>query len=90
LSFQVPWFTFYLVFSSTLVKSGLYTGAASVLIDDQTLWVTGGESGSGCVIKTEFLFAGSPDWVVGPDLPECLMEHCVVKLDNNTILITGG
>ena len=65
-------------------------GAASVLIDDNRLWVTGGESSTGCVATTEILVANDSKWIPGPDLPECLVEHCMVKLDNNTILITGG
>ena len=52
--------------------------------------MTGGESGDGCVRKTEIFSLDDPVWTEGPDLPECLVEHCMVKLDDNTILITGG
>ena len=71
-------------------KCFCFLGAASVLLDNKTLWVTGGESNLGCVQTTELLILNQTEWIKGPDLPECLMEHCMVKLNNDTVLITGG
>jgi hypothetical protein len=72
------------------LKSLFNAGAASVLIDEKRLWVTGGESNEGCIQSTEILISNQSEWMEGPALPECLIEHCMVKLDNDTILITGG
>ena len=66
------------------------SGAAAILLDDKTLWVTGGESKLGCVQTTEILISNRTEWIKGPDLPECLTEHCMANLNNDTVLITGG
>jgi hypothetical protein len=57
------------VFEEINVKkynSYIMTGAASVQLSSDTLWVTGGESSDGCVASTEFLVANGTEWTIGP------------------------
>ena len=55
--------------------------------------MTGGSSGSGgesSMKSTEQLNPMSLQWTSGPQLPESLYGHCVVSINDTTILIIGG
>ncbi len=66
--------------------------AASVVLDDGTLWVTGGED----FINFRPIRFDSTELVtlsgstLGPDLPEGITEHCLVLLDSSTAFLIGG
>ena len=63
--------------------------AGSVLLSD-IFWVTGGQSTEGYLDSTEFYSFVENRWIAGPKLPEKLTKHSMAKLDNKTVLITGG
>jgi hypothetical protein len=63
--------------------------AASVVMNGNTLWLTGGVILDGTATKsTEFvqLTGTSP----GPDLPLRVYGHCLVSLNDTTVLLIGG
>jgi hypothetical protein len=63
--------------------------AASVVWNSTTLWLTGGDiGGSGYTNSTEFvqLIGTTP----GPDLPLEVVHHCLVALNDTTVLLVGG
>ena len=64
-------------------------GAASVVLDQKTLWVTGGEDGNDDLLTTEFIsLHHSP--IKGPDLPFTIERHGMVIYNENSIYIIGG
>jgi hypothetical protein len=65
------------------------SGAASVVWNSTTLWLTGGWLDTGGRTKsTEFVqLTGSTP---GPDLPLEVAYHCLVSLNDTTILLIGG
>ena len=76
-------------------------GAASILLNSSTvLWVTGGTSGhqNGVPIttkSTEYVrLESGKTWkgetVSGPDLPVAVRGHCLVKLNEETVIMIGG
>jgi hypothetical protein len=64
-------------------------GAASVVWNSTTLWLTGGSHGnSGITKSTEFVqLTGTTR---GPDLPLGVYGHCLVSLNDTTALLIGG
>ncbi len=70
--------------------------AASVVLSNERLWITGGGTGGdfGCkhdLFTTEFVYLnGTVEQ--GPDLPnsEETNSHCLVKIDDDTVSMTGG
>jgi len=64
-------------------------GAAGVVFNDSTLWITGGEDGANYLKSTEFVFVNQPP-IEGPDLPFAISGHCMVQVDARTIFIVGG
>jgi len=62
-------------------------GAAAVVINDQ-LWISGGRN-EGLLNTSEILNANG-EWMSGPELPLALADHCLVSLDNDTLLLAGG
>ena len=63
--------------------------AAVVELAPNKIWVTGG--------KTPFQDEDSGtniyengEWSQGPNLPEPLLDHCMAKVDENTIILSGG
>ncbi len=56
--------------------------------DDGTLWIAGGWSGESSLRSTELVSTwGSTK---GPDLPVPLWGHCMLMVNSNTAMITGG
>jgi hypothetical protein len=59
------------------------------MLDDEQLWVTGGlDMSKNKLATTEIVtLTGSK---FGPDLPYALYDHCMVKINEGTIMMTGG
>ena len=63
-------------------------GAASIVLNDNTLWVTGGINYGGTLASTEYLkMTGT---MPGPDLPMALDEHAMVTINNTCSMVIGG
>jgi hypothetical protein len=62
--------------------------AASVVLNGDTLWVTGGLIGSIIVQSTEFVQLNGTK--PGPDLPQGVSYHSLVSLNDTTVLLIGG
>ena len=52
--------------------------------------MTGGSGGESSMKSTERLNPKSLQWTSGSQLPESLYGHCVVSINDTTILIIGG
>ena len=63
--------------------------AASVVINQAGLWVTGGRNFKDEKNSTEIFFLDRPP-IRGPDLPRGLFGHSMVQINPNTIYIIGG
>ena len=72
--------------------------AASVALDQSTLWIVGGWNG--CIVNniidinaiyssTEFIKFGQPS-VKGPDMPFKISGHSMIQYDEKSIYIIGG
>jgi hypothetical protein len=63
--------------------------AASVVLHGTTLWITGGILANHTLTRsTEFVeLTGT---IPGPDLPIALKWHCLVTLNETTVLLIGG
>lgn len=59
--------------------------AEAVELGPNKIWVTGGRPFLASTVVYE-----NGGWSSGPDLPEGLEEHCMVKVDDNTIVLSGG
>ena len=62
--------------------------AASIVLNDNTLWVTGGEGKDGCIASTERVkMSGS---MPGPDLPMALASHAMASINSTVSMVIGG
>ena len=64
-------------------------GAASVTLDQSSLWIVGGFNGNRTLRSTEFIKLGKPS-VKGPDLPFAISGHSMIQYDEKSIYIIGG
>ena len=68
----------------------MYVGrenAASIVLNDNTLWVTGGYNGVG-LASTEYVkMTGT---ILGPDLPMALEYHAMVAINSTCSMVIGG
>ncbi len=69
--------------------------AASVVLDGgQTLWITGGQpqwnSKKQFLKTTEYLSPASSKTEPGPDLKEEIKGHCLIKINDTSVLLIGG
>ena len=67
--------------------------AASIVLNNSTLWVVGGEEETDNVRyisdTSEFItFEYTPIW--GPSLPFSVSEHCMIQFNENAIFLIGG
>jgi hypothetical protein len=62
---------------------------ASIVLDGQTLWITGGVLNTSRTTKTTE-YVGLDGTRPGPDLPLELQGHCLVAINATTLLLTGG
>ena len=68
------------------------SGAASVALDQNTLWIVGGFNGNR-LSSTEFIKLGqrsSRGVFEGPDLPFTIYDHSMIQYDDKSIYIIGG
>ena len=65
------------------------SGAASVLLDDYTLWIVGGDAGFQDLRSTEFLSLDKPP-EEGPYLPFTIERHGMVHYTPEAIYLIGG
>ncbi len=81
----------------TLTKARQY--AASILLDSETLWITGGgvpldyyvqEQEKTVVDSTEYVSLPANQAHPGPNLPQAATRHCLVKYSNSQVLLFGG
>ena len=64
------------------------TGAASIVINDNTLWVTGGYGYGGDLASTEYVTVTGT--MPGPDLPIALEDHAMVAINRTCSMVIGG
>lgn len=63
----------------------------STLLPDGSVWLAGGQDGSGGVLaSTQRLDPGSGRWVAAANLPQPRLAHTSTRLRNGTVLIAGG
>ena len=65
-------------------------GAASVVLSNNTLWVTGGLDQSLNDLKTTELVTKEGKTSKGPDLPLALSSHAIVALNRGVFILIGG
>ena len=53
------------------------------------IWITGGRDDNGYFLRSSIIYENG-EWTDGADLPEGLEEHCMAKIDENTIILSGG
>jgi hypothetical protein len=83
-------------YSMTSEKATLVThmsvgrdGAASIVINDNTLWVTGGYGyGASIYASTEYVTVTGT--MLGPDLPMALRGHAMVAINITCSMVIGG
>ena len=69
------------------------SGAASVVMNEKTLWIMGGDSKNSAdrlLSSTELITLFPPTSVNGPPLPKELNDACAVKYNDTHIYLTGG
>ena len=69
--------------------------ATSIVFNETTLWIVGGEQGGGWTFhsSTEFITIDSNQHMTqayGPELPFDISRHCMVKLNATAIYLIGG
>src|SRR6185436_2222773 len=64
------------------------SGAASALLQDGTILVTGGEDATGVLASAEFFSAGS--FANAPAMNVARSRHAAVVLQDGRVLVTGG
>jgi hypothetical protein len=62
--------------------------AASIVINDNTLWVTGGFGGGYILASTEYVTVTGT--MPGPDLPMGLIYHATVAINSTCSMVIGG
>jgi hypothetical protein len=62
--------------------------AASVLLGNDQMWITGGYNG-GCLKSTELYDVQSKTLQTGPDLSQTMDCHCMTKLNETHVFIGG-
>ena len=58
------------------------------MLNDDTLWITGGHDDNSYLLTTEFIRYNMPP-TPGPDLPDEFGRHCITKFNETHALITG-
>ena len=63
--------------------------AVSIVLNDNTLWVTGGfGNGIGRLVSTEYVTISGT--IPGPDLPMALTGHAMVTINSTCSMVIGG
>jgi hypothetical protein len=63
------------------------SGAASIVLNDNILWVTGGYNG-GRLASSEYVTMSGT--MTGPDMPMALESHAMVAINSTCSLVIGG
>ena len=66
------------------------SGAASVVLNETTLWIMGGLAGRRRLKSTELITLDPAISVNGPALPKALAGSCAVKYNDTHIYLTDG
>jgi hypothetical protein len=67
------------------------SNAASIVLNDNTLWITGGYGhglGTGRLASTEYVTVTGT--ILGPDLPMTLEYHAMVAINSSCSMVIGG
>ena len=65
--------------------------AASIVLNDDTLWITGGlGNGQGLVALASTEYVTVTETVPGPDLPIALFHHAMVAINSTCSMVIGG
>jgi hypothetical protein len=64
--------------------------AASIVINDNTLWVTGGQSCPICGYLASTEYVTVTGTMLGPDLPMALQSHAMVAINSTCSMVIGG
>ena len=62
--------------------------AASIVLNDNTLWVTGGRNSGGLLASTEYVTMTGT--MLGPDMPMGLSGHAMVAINSTCSMVIGG
>jgi hypothetical protein len=73
--------------SSEMLEERAYS--ASLTLNSTHLWITGGTNLNGPLQTSEFVSIGQTS-VKGPDLPNAVSRHCLVRVNSSTALLCGG
>ena len=63
--------------------------AASIVLEDEKLWILGGWDGSSRLSSTEYIFSDGRT-EDGPPMPIAICEHAMVKINDTTSFLVGG
>ena len=63
--------------------------AAAVVLDNGTVWITGGYDGNSLLQSTEVKTGDGP-WTRGVDLPYAVSGHCMVNIPGVGVILIGG
>ena len=80
---------FILGYDTVQAKMSIERSFAASLVVNNSLWILGGQSEGIRINSTEFITLDS-DPVKGPDMPEALIYHCVLKVNDTTVFLSGG
>ena len=71
------------------IMSTVRSHAAGVVINDSTLWITGGKDhNANALSSSEFIQLNGT--MPGPELPIPLVGHTMVNIDNDLTMVIGG
>ena len=75
---------------ATLVThmSAVRSNAAGIVLNDNTLWITGGSENFGILASTEYVKMSGT--MPGPDLPWAFSSHALVAINNTVSMHIGG
>ncbi len=78
--------------SSSQLLTPRLSSASTLINQERTIFVTGGQNAEDYYIKTtEYFTPGQdPASTYGPELPNGLRLHCMVAINESTLLLTGG
>ncbi len=75
---------------ATRLLEGRFWAAAAVINNGKTLFVTGGTNGDVLRVNSTEYVTPFQETVKGPDLPVKMDQHCIVNIDDRTLLFMGG
>lgn len=64
------------------------TEAGVAELGQNKIWLAGGKISS-TFLRTSIVYENG-EWTEGADLPEGLEEHCMARIDQDTVILAGG